>query len=361
MNNDVPPVAPRQHITQIRRDKFGLDEEGQRITENALAEDLHNAVDHLSEGLYSKDVHFVLELIQNAEDNRYTEGVAPEVRFRLLPDDPTATSGARGALLIVNNEVGLRPEDLKALCAVGKSTKTKQQGYIGEKGIGFKSVFKVTQRPFLFSAGYQFHFDREEDPEAKLGYIIPYWVDAAPDVIADQGDRTCILLPIDADQWERVVDHLNQIAPETILFLRRLEALTVELPDQPSLELHVDKSRAPLVELLDGSGSAVYWLHHHETPRPPDLNEEKRFGIDVRTVSVAFPLETAKEPEYSVFAYLPTEIRSGFPFLINADFLLTSSREAILEDRPWNQWLRDEIAPCFVDGFTRLVRDDHYW
>lgn len=360
MSNDVPPLSPRQHIVQIRRNKFGLDAEGRRIAENALAEDLHNAVDHLSEGLYSKDVHFVLELIQNAEDNRYAEGVAPELRFRLLPDDPTATPGACGALLIVNNEAGLRPEDVNALCAVGRSTKTKQQGYIGEKGIGFKSVFKVTRRPFLFSAGYQFRFDREEDPEAKLGYIIPYWVDAAPDVVADQGDRTCILLPIDADQWERVVDHLNQIAPETILFLRRLEALSVELPDRSSLELHVDKSRAPLVELLDGSRSAVYWLHHQEAPRPPDLNEEKRFGIGVRTVSVAFPLETAKEPEYSVFAYLPTEIRSGLPFLINADFLLTSSREAILEDRPWNHWLRDEIAPCFVEGFTRLVHDDRY-
>lgn len=360
-NQQVSLPSPRQHITRIRRDKFGLDEEGRRIAKNALAEDLHNAVDHLSEGLYSKDVHFVLELIQNAEDNRYNDGVSPELRFRLLLDDPTATPGARGALLIVNNEAGLCPEDVDALCAVGKSTKTKRQGYIGEKGIGFKSVFKVTRRPFLFSSGYQFHFDLEKDPAAGLGYVIPYWVDAVPEVVAEQGDRTCILLPIDEEQWDRVVGHLKQIAPETILFLSRLEALTVELPDQPPLELCVDKSKAPVVELLDGNGIATYWLHHREARRPSSLSEEKRSGVDVRTVSVAFPLETPAEPAYSVFAHLPTEMRSGLPFLINADFLLTSSREAILEDRPWNQWLCDEIAPCFVEGFTRLVRDDRYW
>ncbi|MCS6841992.1 MAG: hypothetical protein RMJ54_08750 [Roseiflexaceae bacterium] len=75
----------------------------------------------------------------------------------------------------------------------------------------------MTRRPFLFSAGYQFHFD--QDPAAGLGYIIPYWVDAVPEVVVEQGDRTCILLPIDEKQWDHVVGHLKQIAPETICYL----------------------------------------------------------------------------------------------------------------------------------------------
>lgn len=361
MNASDPVVrSPQQHIADIRRDKFRLDGQGRLISENPLAEDLHHAVDHLAEGLSSKDVHFVLELIQNAEDNQYAPGVRPELIFRLLPKDPTGTPGAEGALLIVNNERGLRPEDVNALCAVGQSTKTKRQGYIGEKGIGFKSVFRVTRRPHLFSAGYQFYFDREEDPVAKLGYIVPYWVDNVPQVLAAHRNATCILLPLDAGQREPVTESLARIAPETILFLSRIEALTVELPDQPPLQLVVDKSKAPLVELLDHRGLAVYWVHQREVLRPADLSEEKRNGIDTRTVSVAFPLETAEEPEYSVFAYLPTELRSGLPFLVNADFLLTSSREAILVDRPWNRWLRDEIAPCFVKGFVQLIHDESY-
>lgn len=352
--------SPQEHIAQIRREKFHLDDKGQLIAGNPLAEDLHHAVDHLSEGLYSKDVHFVLELIQNAEDNQYAPGVRPEITFQLLAEDPTGTPGAQGALLIVNNERGLRPEDVNALCAVGQSTKTKRQGYIGEKGIGFKSVFRVTRRPHLFSADYQFYFDREEDPAAKLGYIVPYWVKEVPQVLAEHRDKTCILLPLEAGQWEPVAKNLKHIAPETILFLSRIEALDVELPGQPPLQLVVDKSEAPLVELLDQQGLAVYWVHHCEVSRPPDIVEEKRNGIDIRIVSVAFPLETARKPAYSVFAYLPTEVQSGLPFLVNADFILTTSREAILVDRPWNRWLRDEIAPCFVEGFVHLVHDKNY-
>jgi hypothetical protein len=57
-----------------------------------------------------------------------------------------------------------------------------------------------------------------------------------------------------------------------------------------------------------------------------------------------------------VFAFLPTECDSGLPFLINADFLLTASREALLVDRPWNLWLRNCIAPTFVGTFKMLLK-----
>src|SRR5262249_1397122 len=51
----------------------------------------------------------------------------------------------------------------------------------------------------------------------------------------------------------------------------------------------------------------------------------------------------------------PVLTDSGLPFLVNADFLLTSSREGIKEDEPWNHWLRDCIAPCFVAAFRELL------
>lgn len=362
MSDKAPSlISAQQHIVQIRREKFSLDADGTLLSQNPLAKDLHNSAERLSADLYSKDTHFVLELIQNAEDNAYPPGVQPDLTFCLLPEDPTATPGAHGALLILNNECGLRPEDVDALCAVGRSTKTKRQGYIGEKGIGFKSVFKVTKRPHLFSAGYQFRFDRDPDPAIGLGYIVPYWVDDVPPEVASQHDKTCILLPLDEGQWEPVIAQLQRIAPETILFLSRLEGLTVELPGDSPLRLLIDKSKAPLVDLMDDETLATYWVHQREVRCPPDQGDEKRIGVETRTVSIAFPLARARKPTYSVFAYLPTEMQSGYPFLINADFILTSSREAILMDRPWNRWLRDEIAPCFVEGFVALVRDPRYW
>jgi hypothetical protein len=53
-------LSPREHVERIRRDRYYIGRE----EKNPLAEDLHQAVTFLSEELYSKDVHFLMELIQ---------------------------------------------------------------------------------------------------------------------------------------------------------------------------------------------------------------------------------------------------------------------------------------------------------
>ena len=42
---------------------------------------LDRTLKHLAEDLYSKQTHFVLELIQNADDNVYSEEVPPLLSF----------------------------------------------------------------------------------------------------------------------------------------------------------------------------------------------------------------------------------------------------------------------------------------
>ena len=52
--------AAKLHIEDIRKRKFSIGEKHP----NPLTEDLHNAVTNLSSELYTKDVHFLMELIQ---------------------------------------------------------------------------------------------------------------------------------------------------------------------------------------------------------------------------------------------------------------------------------------------------------
>ena len=55
-----------------------LSEDGQRLMQKQQ-ERLGRSLDRLSRDLYSKDTHFVLELIQNADDNDY-----PQEMFRCV-------------------------------------------------------------------------------------------------------------------------------------------------------------------------------------------------------------------------------------------------------------------------------------
>ena len=125
-------------INEIRRDEFGvgikLNKDGQRLL-TVQEERIGRSLDRLSRDLYSKDTHFVLELVQNADDNCYpTElmrsvdsvcllDACPAVRFIIAVDGVT----------VLNNETGFCERDVRALCDVGRSTKGKHKyGYIGE-------------------------------------------------------------------------------------------------------------------------------------------------------------------------------------------------------------------------------------
>ncbi|KAF6778914.1 hypothetical protein AHF37_01745, partial [Paragonimus kellicotti] len=82
---------------------------------------LSRSLVQLSEDLYGQPGHFLLELIQNADDNEYhvSDKVLPTLEFCLiLRTDSAATPAA--ALLVMNNEaVGFTEADMSSLCDVG--------------------------------------------------------------------------------------------------------------------------------------------------------------------------------------------------------------------------------------------------
>lgn len=335
---------------------------------------LANSAKILADDLYAKDTHFLFELIQNAEDNEYAPEVSPNLRFSL---ETREIEGVQERVLIVhNNETGFIEQHVRAICRIGDSTKQKVEGYIGEKGIGFKSVFRVTKCPYIFSNGFQFCLP-DYDEDTGLRYIVPRWVMQPPAdcVVADE---TTILLPVNKDDkaFDTVSRALRDIAPETILFLRKLHALEIYVritDDEDEYEIVIEKSvqrvmqRSSLVELTylkrskgstDLLETSLYWVTTIEFDRPDVAAHEKRKGITSRPVSVAIPLsqQSDKNPfQGKLFAYLPVWQETGLPFIMNADFLLVSSREGIQEDLAWNKWLRDCIAETYQVAFADLL------
>ena len=101
-----------EHINRLRREIFWLDEHGILNAVNPLASSLRNSIDHLAEGLYTSNAHFIFELVQNAEDNIYGSNVKPSLTFKLLRDDPTSTVGADGALIVENIETGFTEKNI---------------------------------------------------------------------------------------------------------------------------------------------------------------------------------------------------------------------------------------------------------
>ncbi|CAA2960786.1 Hypothetical predicted protein [Olea europaea subsp. europaea] len=85
---------------------------------------------------------------------------------------------------------------------------------------------------------------------------------------------------------------------------------------------------------------------------------ERRTEVEEWVITLAFPNgERLHRGSISpgIYAFLPTEMVTNFPFIIQADFLLASSRETILLDCTWNQGILNCVPTAFVNAFTSLV------
>ncbi|CAI0453536.1 unnamed protein product [Linum tenue] len=379
-------ATPREHIEQLRRRTFSIGDD----EENPLAAMLDQAVKYLSAELYAKDVHFLMELIQNAEDNEYSEEVDPSLEFVITSRDITGT-GAPATLLVFNNEKGFSAKNIESICSVGNSTKKgkRKRGYIGEKGIGFKSVFLITSRPHIFSNGYKIRFHEKPRLPCKLGYIVPEWVDDDKPSVADiqqvygssRLPTTTLVLPLKPDKVKPVKEQLSGVHPEVLLFLSKIKHLSVrEENENPKLNVvsaiaitkevdyvsrkNIDAESYSLHLSAESKGDGddgqcSYYVWKQRFPVKRENIVEQRMDVEEWLVTLAFPYgERLHKGGHSpgVYAFLPTEMVTNFPFIIQADFILSSSREAVLLDNRWNQGILECVPAAFVNALAALVK-----
>lgn len=111
----------------------------------------------------------------------------------------------------------------------------------------------------------------------------------------------------------------------------------------------------------ENDGQCSYYMWKQKFPVKEENKVERRMGVEELVITLAFPNgerlsvnRGVKSP--GVYAFLPTEMVTNFPFVIQADFVLSSSRETILLDNKWNQGILDCVPSAFVHAFVSLVK-----
>ncbi|QWD96258.1 DUF3883 domain-containing protein [Polynucleobacter sp. MG-6-Vaara-E2] len=334
--------TPYMIISEIRKE-FGIDEAGTnnfRPGKDRVIDGYNNALRLLSTGLYNDQGHFVLEVIQNADDNQYDPKIIPKLEFHITPN----------SLRLVNNELGFREENVSALCTTGKSSKSKNRGFIGEKGIGFKSVFAVSDAPEIHSNGFHFRFNRL-DPENLLGYIVPEWHEPSGEVGKHE---TTIILPAKTG-YQFNNETFKAFDPRLLLFLSKLKEIKIEQSENKLIYLRLDRDEHTTLTSRTFLGGVSKeeknnYLRVSKLIDVSGVSEESRVEISSSEIVLAFSLKENGEAKVTndenVFAYLP--IRNfGFKFIIQADFILSASRQDINTSSAWNTYLKDQIADIF--------------
>ncbi|RTE70398.1 hypothetical protein BHE90_015207 [Fusarium euwallaceae] len=352
MEADFPKSAleAQDHIRQIRRDK-GLGDGPDQIGNNGA--DLESALKILSNDLYQTSTHFLLELIQNADDNSY------------MAETPTMSiSYSPGNLRIDCNERGFSKQNIEAICRICKSTKSgksKSAGFVGEKGIGFKAVFKVASTVWISSGYYSFRFDRD----GHLGMIAPI-IDDFPQQTKQKCTSILLELEKDCDE-QRIVEEMKSYDDKILLFLRRLRRLDIDCNPggkdgrfQRTFTRGAQPAENPSMMSLMNNGVAKHYFVWRHTAKDLPF-ETRRPGITTSEIVLAFPNTGVNgdepvlpviEPQ-NVYSFLP--IRNyGFSFLLQADFLLPANREDVHVDSKWNIHLRDQAFEAFMDAVRHM-------
>ena len=257
----------------------------------------------LSEQLYQKSTHFLSELIQNADDNLY-QIATPTLNINFTYHTRT--------LRIDCNEIGFSRANVEAICKIGRSTKTKNDDLtsdIGEKGIGFKSVFKVADVVYVHSGHYSFKFDKH----ARLGMIAPVWADF-PQRLPD--GKTSVLLQLSADyNTDELEQELKALDPRLLLFLRKLKQIDIVIINKRRDIATSTLKRSDVPASVDGANMIDlkhdFTLSRFKIIKRPVENmpdDSKREGCTISQLLLAFPISLRGEPwiaPQKVYAFLP--------------------------------------------------------
>ena len=304
-----------------------------------IAEDYGNALKIISTDLYPLESHFILELIQNADDNEYEDTVEPTVEFRFSEE----------SVSIEYNETGFTSDDIIAICRLGKSTKKdRKEVAIGEKGIGFKSVYLVSDKPEIHSKEYDFCFDMHfPNP---LSALIPHIIDKI-----DNENNTRLILPYKSIEKRENIEVQSEVLlnKNLLLFLRSIKKIIVEYRD-PEKSFTVVKcekiSGAISHTILSTNNLQFKYYAVRRLVDMLDIDEEKRKELTETHITLAFPIDDAGNPKLEncdIFSYLPVQSK-GFNFLINSDFILTASREDLNKESSWNKRIVDNLSAAIV-------------
>lgn len=268
----------------------------------------------------------ILELIQNADD-----AGAKTISITLNTE--------RKELVFSNDGVAFDFEGIKSIMIANLSSKITAT-YIGNKGLGFRSILNWAQSVTIYSAGLGIEFSRK----VLEGYLENEMLSLKSNLNEIRKSRnlpsTCIPVPIlglprvyestydgctedkgcalkiiyDKSKQDDIINQIKAIDERTLLFL----------PNINSVDVVID------TETFCISDNNCEWeIHKKEDELPEKYQDKSKNEKKKYIVSIAIPKSGLLESSNPLYNYLPSKERVDLPFLLHATVELNSSRNHV--------------------------------
>ena len=224
-------------------------------------------------------------------------------------------------MIVDSNERGFTKENIKAISQTAESTKKGKINLIGEKGIGFKSVFRVARKVHIQSEPFSFAFIHEDNDNG-LGMVTP--LNEAYLTVPPGVQTRMILYLRHKKDFESTKEELRALPNTLLLFLKKLKRLEISIKSRRSrywtasyslkqTDSFNSKNRLTITRLEAGTSTEYhFWIKKRTVDDMP--NHEARPEMDQAEVALAFPLDRDDRPIMKnqwISAYLPVR-EEGF-------------------------------------------------
>jgi hypothetical protein len=277
---------------------------------------------------------FIYELLQNADDCDYEKAKV----FGELPFFICELSD----LIITThyNEDGFTKANVRSITAIGESTKKQIQSdhrraIIGEKGVGFKSVFSVASEVAIHSNGFHFRLTEEMPTIPQRTELIKI----------PQGTK--MIFSLKKTITKELFTRENVLV--LCLCLRRLKKIKLG-----SYVVKIDDSPTRRIVYIDGEKYFFKKYSHYFTVENRQAIEERENHQRVidpkQEICFYMPDDSNtsdKVKAHHLYSGLPTTIQMNIPLIIDAPFEVTTSREEITQ-REWNKIVRHEVYNALI-------------
>lgn len=331
----------------------------------------------IMESAFMSPEHWILEFLQNAED-----AGAERFSIRIGSD----------FIWILNNGKEFTDENFYAICDVN-SRKRPSAGFFGYLGIGFKSIFRITNRIDIHSGNFHFRFDEEYWDESRRNHVpIQEWPWEILPIEAEvtdlpQGYITGFYIPLKNNMGQgllnEIADYLTgeDFPKEAVLQLKNIRTIEVQtLQSSLTIIKEIEQSESfsagnkdivRIKKQIEGSPYPEedrYLIFNRTIAVPIDVRKDfntarvRRSDVKEREIGVVFGLdeESVLKPLKGKFAFVCSFMpvkgeQTGLPFGISGDFIPHYGRQIINYEAVWNHWICTEIVKLFSDAVDMLL------
>lgn len=328
-----------------------------------LSEQLAN----LAKNINNDELRYVYEIIQNADDCSYADEKGRNNSQPAIKIDLSKI----GKMIVTYNEDGMTYKDILALTTIGQSTKGNIKGkrLIGEKGIGFKTIFAVSKSVEVHSGGYHFKLEdksfspkvidtnnKEEVTQLIINLTEEMQKNSNKEIYAKLRER----YGLKADKLDK--DSAFKNCP--VLFTEKIKAIEIKLSDEENFKIEnekIDEKSYRVKYTLDNKSIGEiecnyykknveftfeeYSSRYKDRFSQSDFEKEENKEIKTYPIYVVVPKNIAdisKKDEKNnlikggnLYSYLPTYTNINIPFNIQLPLKLNMDRSCM--------WFKDDI------------------